>query len=96
MNGYSEALRSYSGQTAPKNLTFQASNSMGDKMQLLAALIIVCSVASTSIAQTKSIAELANYRGRGSRGNAQSGAKKEGKMVWYTSPHGASRHRQYL
>jgi iron(III) transport system substrate-binding protein len=85
MNGYAEALRSYSGQTAPKNLTFQASNSMGDKMQLLAALIIVCSVASTSIAQTKSIADLANYRGADREEMLKAGAKKEGKMVWYTS-----------
>src|SRR5678816_90220 len=54
-------------------------------MQLLAALIIVCSVASTSIAQTKSIAELANYRGADREEILKAGAKKEGKLVWYTS-----------
>ena len=54
-------------------------------MQLLAALIIVCSVASTSIAQTKSIAELANYRGADREGMLKAGAKKESRMVWYTS-----------
>src|SRR4029078_5815715 len=85
MNGYAEALRSYSGQTAPNNLAFEASNSIGDKMQLLAVLIIVCSVASTSIAQTKSIAELANYRGADREEMLKAGAKKEGRMVWYTS-----------
>ena len=54
-------------------------------MQLLAALIIICSVASTSIAQTKSIAELANYRGADREEILKAGAKKEGRMVWYTS-----------
>src|SRR6187549_2802809 len=54
-------------------------------MQLLAALIIVCSVASTSIAQTKSIADLANYRGADREEMLKTGAKKEGKLVWYTS-----------
>src|SRR6187549_4182461 len=54
-------------------------------MQLLAALIIVCSVASTSIAQTKSVADLANYRGADREEMLKAGAKKEGKLTWYTS-----------
>src|SRR5678815_5850840 len=54
-------------------------------MQLLAALIIVCSVASTSIAQTKSTVDLANYRGADREEMLKAGAKKEGKLTWYTS-----------
>ena len=36
-------------------------------------------------AQTKSLADLANYRGADREEMLKAGAKKEGKMVWYTS-----------
>src|SRR6266498_5833008 len=36
-------------------------------------------------AQTKSVADLANYRGADREERLKAGAKKEGKMVWYTS-----------
>jgi iron(III) transport system substrate-binding protein len=44
--------------------------------------ILLASVAS---AQTKSIGELANYRGTDREELLKAGAKKEGKLVWYTS-----------
>ena len=53
-------------------------------MRLLYALIILCFVASNSVAQTKS-AELANYRGADREEMLKAGAKKEGKLIWYTS-----------
>jgi len=54
-------------------------------MRLLVGALLLCLVASTSLAQTKSIAELANYRGADREEILKAGAKKEGKMVWYTS-----------
>ena len=45
-------------------------------------IILVTSFAS---AQTKSIGELANYRGADREEVLKAGAKKEGKLVWYTS-----------
>jgi iron(III) transport system substrate-binding protein len=42
-------------------------------------------IASFSSAQTKSLADLANYRGADREEMLKAGAKKEGKLVWYTS-----------
>ena len=36
-------------------------------------------------AQTKSVTDLANYRGADREEVLKAGAKKEGKLVWYTS-----------
>src|SRR6266704_2810426 len=52
---------------------------------LLLALISVYFVASFVSAQTKSLNDLANYRGADREEVLKAGAKKEGKMVWYTS-----------
>ena len=41
--------------------------------------------ASPAGAQTKSVADLANYRGADREEMLKAGAKKEGKLVWYTS-----------
>ncbi|HEX5605947.1 MAG TPA: hypothetical protein VFY96_05490 [Candidatus Binatia bacterium] len=54
-------------------------------MRSLLGALLFCLMASTSVAQTKSIAELANYRGADREEMLKAGAKKEGKMVWYTS-----------
>jgi iron(III) transport system substrate-binding protein len=40
---------------------------------------------SSSWAQTRSLAELANYRGADREEMLKAGAKKEGKLIWYTS-----------
>ncbi|MET0503660.1 MAG: ABC transporter substrate-binding protein, partial [Candidatus Binatia bacterium] len=40
---------------------------------------------SSAAAQTKSVAELANYRGADREEMLKAGAKKEGKLVWYTT-----------
>jgi iron(III) transport system substrate-binding protein len=40
---------------------------------------------SSAIAQTKTITDLANYRGADREEVLKAGAKKEGKLVWYTS-----------
>jgi iron(III) transport system substrate-binding protein len=40
---------------------------------------------SFAVAQTKSVADLANYRGADREEMLKAGAKKEGKLVWYTS-----------
>src|SRR4026208_943119 len=50
-------------------------------------LFVLLSVYPTAFAlgQTKSIADLANYRGADREEMLKAGAKKEGKMVWYTS-----------
>ncbi len=52
---------------------------------LLLALISVYFGASFVSAQTKSVTDLANYRGADREEVLKAGAKKEGKMVWYTS-----------
>ena len=41
--------------------------------------------ASPAGAQTKSVADLANYRGADREEVLKAGAKKEGKLVWYTT-----------
>ena len=50
---------------------------------LMVSLIIL--VASLASPQTKSLGELANYRGADREEVLKAGAKKEGKLVWYTS-----------
>src|SRR5436190_188997 len=52
---------------------------------LLLALISVYFGASFVSAQTKSVTDLANYRGAAREEVLKAGAKKEGKLVWYTS-----------
>src|SRR5258705_2378497 len=48
-------------------------------------LVYLFCAASPAGAQTKSIADLANYRGADREEVLKAGAKKEGKLVWYTS-----------
>ena len=50
----------------------------------LMVVYLLCAVAPV-IGQTKSIADLANYRGADREEMLKAGAKKEGKLVWYTS-----------
>src|SRR4029453_13415758 len=47
--------------------------------------IVILFGSSTLSAQTKSVADLANYRGADREEMLKAGAKKEGKLVWYTS-----------
>src|SRR5215813_6617177 len=51
---------------------------------LLSLLLFLCVVASAA-AQPRSVADLANYRGADREEILKAGAKKEGKLVWYTS-----------
>ena len=51
----------------------------------LLAIIVFADMASSAAAQPKSLAELANYRGGHREEMLKAGAKKEGKLVWYTS-----------
>ena len=46
---------------------------------------LIIFLSSLAIAQTKSLADLANYRGADREEMLKAGAKKEGKLVWYTS-----------
>ena len=48
-------------------------------------IICIMVVSSWASAQTKSIAELAAYRGADREAMLKAGAKKEGKLVWYTT-----------
>jgi hypothetical protein len=52
---------------------------------LILFLGFVISLNGVSSAQTKSLADLANYRGADREEMLKAGAKKEGKLVWYTS-----------
>jgi iron(III) transport system substrate-binding protein len=52
---------------------------------LLLALILVLAFVSSGAAQTKSVGDLASYRGADREEMLKAGAKKEGRMVWYTS-----------
>ena len=52
---------------------------------LLTVIIVVSALASSASAQSKSVADLANYRGADREEMLKAGAKKEGKLVWYTS-----------
>ena len=51
----------------------------------LLAIIIVSAFVSSAAAQTKLVVDLANYRGADREEMLKAGAKKEGKLVWYTS-----------
>jgi iron(III) transport system substrate-binding protein len=51
----------------------------------LVAVALILFLVAPVAAQTKSVAELANYRGADREEMLKAGAKKEGKMVWYTS-----------
>jgi iron(III) transport system substrate-binding protein len=51
----------------------------------LLAVVIVLALVSSAAAQTKSVADLANYRGADREEMLKAGGKKEGKVVWYTS-----------
>jgi iron(III) transport system substrate-binding protein len=52
---------------------------------VLTSLVCFFGLISSSAAQTRSIADLANYRGADREEMLKAGAKKEGKLVWYTS-----------
>jgi len=47
--------------------------------------VLLALLTSFASAQTRSLADLANYRGSDREEMLKAGAKKEGKMVWYTS-----------
>ena len=51
----------------------------------LLSVALIVFVTSNAAAQTKSLADLANYRGADREEMLKAGAKKEGRMVWYTS-----------
>lgn len=46
---------------------------------------LVLGFAASTVAQTKSVAELANYRGADREEMLKAGARKEGKLMWYTT-----------
>jgi iron(III) transport system substrate-binding protein len=52
---------------------------------LFLAVVFIFASLNSAAAQTKSVADLANYRGADREEMLKAGAKKEGKMVWYTS-----------
>src|SRR5512142_491334 len=54
-------------------------------MRSILALIWIAALSSWAGAQTRPIAELANYRGADREEILKAGAKKEGKLVWYTT-----------
>jgi iron(III) transport system substrate-binding protein len=55
-------------------------------MRLLVLIILfLVNLGAVASAQTKSVADLANYRGTDREEMLRAGAKKEGKLVWYTS-----------
>jgi len=51
----------------------------------LLAIFFFSGFVSSAAAQTKSVADLANYRGSDREEMLKAGAKKEGKLVWYTT-----------
>jgi iron(III) transport system substrate-binding protein len=52
---------------------------------IVLAVMFLITLVTPAAAQTKSFAELANYRGADREEVLKAGAKKEGKMIWYTS-----------
>lgn len=54
-------------------------------LQIGLAIIVIAVFVSPAAAQTKSVGDLANYRGADREEILKAGAKKEGKLVWYTS-----------
>jgi iron(III) transport system substrate-binding protein len=58
----------------------------GTAMKILfLAVVVIIAPLFHAVAQTKSLAEIANYRGADREDVLKAGAKKEGKLVWYTS-----------
>src|SRR5437773_12497338 len=55
------------------------------RQMVVCAIRLMLLAASVVSAQTKSVTDLANYRGADREELLKAGAKKEGKMVWYTS-----------
>jgi len=63
-------------------------NEYGENMLVqrsIRAILFFSVLVSSADAQTKSVAELANYRGADREEMLKAGAKKEGKLVWYTT-----------
>ena len=58
---------------------------MDMKRVVLPSLIFFFGLISSAGAQTKSVADLANYRGADREEMLKAGARKEGKLVWYTT-----------
>ena len=57
-----------------------------DTMRIVVrSLVFFFGLISSSWAQTRSLADLANYRGADREEMLKAGAKKEGKLIWYTS-----------
>ena len=57
-----------------------------DTMRIvLLSLVLFITLSTWCAAQTKSVTDLANYRGADREEVLKAGAKKEGKLVWYTS-----------
>ena len=54
-------------------------------MRILSVIVWVCLLPSFSSAQTKSIADLASYRGADREEMLKAGAKREAKLMWYTT-----------
>ncbi len=52
---------------------------------LVPVLLLLLHLASSATAQTRSVADLANYRGADREEMLKAGARKEGKLVWYTT-----------
>src|SRR5919206_2663306 len=52
---------------------------------LLLVFLLSFQLVSSAAAQSKSVAELANYRGADREEMLKAGARKEGKLVWYTT-----------
>jgi iron(III) transport system substrate-binding protein len=52
---------------------------------IVLAVMFLITLVAPAAAQTKSLAELANYRGADREEVLKAGAKKESKMIWYTS-----------
>ncbi|MGB7948830.1 MAG: hypothetical protein WCH75_14185, partial [Candidatus Binatia bacterium] len=59
--------------------------SMGTLPITLLAFLLFTGLVSSANAQSKSVVNLANYRGADREEMLKDGAKKEGKLVWYTT-----------
>jgi iron(III) transport system substrate-binding protein len=54
-------------------------------LRILLTVTFIAFLTTSALAQTKTIAELANYRGADREEMLKAGAKKEGRLFWYTS-----------
>jgi iron(III) transport system substrate-binding protein len=52
---------------------------------ILLVVVFIFGAISSAAAQSKSLADLANYRGADREEILNAGARKEGKLVWYTT-----------